>query len=824
MLSEVKYIDQNIVYKDDGSVWAFYRLPMQEVMSVDFEKKEQYSMMNTRLFEEFTRYGYVCLAMLPDRVNLEDIFIKMEHSFVEDAFDYGCSLLDRTYRDFTKEREGIFGYEWILSVPLSNVLSWTKEWKQNVAMMKEYVLKGLGLYSVKIDPKMLERFRQKEREVYAIVSGFRGSSLSRSEMLYYYRQFFARGLMVKGDEVEEANISETVFDIHFGKVKLETAMNADDCISYSSYLPLSQTQDQLYRNDLCELVQYCNYPVSLFFHLRFERSEGTFGLTDRSLWGQKQLEEVMEGSVAADGDVDETMLESFTALKRLKEESKKKQFVSWSVTAVITDTEEMYLDSKVSHFLSFMKDNHLIFVRGGFDQMDLMFQTFPGSFIDRGKRYWEQLSTVADFCQCLPFTGKQIGTRSGFYIGRMDNNFERAKDLQTAISCSRIPVLLNPLVINKGLKDSLTDSPHIAVTGKTGKGKSFLMKMFHMYLSSVCKTLYIDPKAEIRKRFEAFLANEDHRLQYPILCEHLEQNFNFVTVDYRNQDNYGILDPLLFADVEESKTLMENIIEMLYQTDKDHIKLAIHQAINDVVERRYNGEAVGFYHVLDHLRENRDAEIRAAGELLLYQVKGSILELVFSYGDAAFLDCQAQNTILEIAGIDLPSDKKEKYERSEIYSNAVMACIGKFCKMFGEKDPTEETVIFVDEALVFQTSQIGHEIFKSMTRVGRSQNNMLVYGTQSILDLKISEDGNNYGMIFAFDEPSQREQILDFLGLESDELHQEWLGNTVKGQCLFLDHKGRVGKLSIHCIFNEWLELFATVDQTGASMLEDSLG
>ncbi|WP_218925376.1 MULTISPECIES: ATP-binding protein, partial [unclassified Gemella] len=141
--------------------------------------------------------------------------------------------------------------------------------------------------------------------------------------------------------------------------------------------------------------------------------------------------------------------------------------------------------------------------------------------------------------------------------------------------------------------------------------------------------------------------------------------------------------------------------------------------------------------------------------------------------------------------------------------------------IFGS-DKNEKTMIYIDEAWSFNVTKIGRAIKKQLERIGRSMNNALIFITQLVGDIK-DEQGiaGNYGCIFAFDEDQDRDNILQLLGLESNDINYKILSNTVKGQCLFRDFYGRVSKLSVHCLFDEWTQSFKTVEKTEVAKAEE---
>ncbi len=109
----------------------------------------------------------------------------------------------------------------------------------------------------------------------------------------------------------------------------------------------------------------------------------------------------------------------------------------------------------------------------------------------------------AALAQLMFGTSHKLGSRTGFYIGRvLDTN--RYFSVDSAVASSRTFLLINPVIANKGIVGAKTDSPHIAITSDTGQGKLFLVKIFLLYLAMFdVKLLYVDPKQEVRRWFKA---------------------------------------------------------------------------------------------------------------------------------------------------------------------------------------------------------------------------------------------------------------------------------------------------------------------------------
>ncbi|WP_446864882.1 ATP-binding protein [Leuconostoc citreum] len=80
--------------------------------------------------------------------------------------------------------------------------------------------------------------------------------------------------------------------------------------------------------------------------------------------------------------------------------------------------------------------------------------------------------------------------------------------------------------------------------------------------------------------------------------------------------------------------------------------------------------------------------------------------------------------------------------------------------------------------------------------------------------------------MFAFDsaDESKREHILQHFGLPVTKANLDMLKDLKKGQCLFRDIYGRVGKVVIHSLFEEWTKAFKAVNKNAGAELEAKYG
>ena len=110
-----------------------------------------------------------------------------------------------------------------------------------------------------------------------------------------------------------------------------------------------------------------------------------------------------------------------------------------------------------------LKETQIYAVNPLADQLQLFYQCLHGNdlFIN-----WLQRTTATGieriYLVCL-----KVWEQNGFYIGRIDK-FIRSVSREEAVASSRDIILFSLLLAKR-----FSDSPHVLITGQTGKGKSF---------------------------------------------------------------------------------------------------------------------------------------------------------------------------------------------------------------------------------------------------------------------------------------------------------------------------------------------------------------
>lgn len=820
-----KSVNKNLMLTKTGELWAYYRVAPENINSGDSTKREKNKVKFRNFMEQLEKYKDFHLEMYPRQMELEKRNEELEKDFHPKTKNIGKYYNDETVRILKKELGLITKNSFILGVKLKdNLLTNADDAKtvlrNSLTAVTDSLVNALGL-SREITEEFYDRFIDLEKELYQLVVSIAGTRLTEAELVYVNRYNFIRDVAHDIDEEAEkqgvVNVTDSIIDPSTpGYLQLQTAEGT----RWISFVVVDKLGLDMNYSHLFERAQNLPFSVELHIKGQFQNKDAVIRKTAMVKTRMKQMHKEQR---KVGEDAEDSVLNSRYVLNRLQNQLNggNQKFIHWVASFVVTGKSKEECQRRVKQTERILKNKKITVVRPLADQLQLFYKFLHGQPLMFEKN-WIQKTTCVGFAENLFAVSQQLGNNVGFYIGRI-NKFKNNTSLKESIASSRDIVLFHPFIANKGIDGAVTDSPHISITGETGKGKSFLVKLLLVYLSMLnINTLYIDPKSEIEVWFKKVTKNVEIRKKYPMFVQLLE-SFEYAKLDANNPENHGVLDPIMMLEGADAKDTAQSIVEQIYNMDsKDDVKKVFLESLTEIIERRSKGEKVGFMHVIDMLRYHTEKNIKDAGELLYQQIQNSVLQLNFSYGDIDGLNLNGKVNILGIEGLDLPDSKTDSrdYTDAEKKSLAIMIPLAKFCEKFGSKDKNQETVEIFDEGWMLTSARAGKKLVKSMRRVGRSYNNALVLVTQSVGDVNTEDDNGNFGVNFAFDEPSETDDILSFLNMENSEANIGLISNMIKGECLFKDIYGRTGKLAVDCLFEEWKEAFKTVKTNNSAKAE----
>lgn len=810
-----------------GEIWAYYRIMPEVIPPSNSEVTEDNKARFRNMLGSIVPYKDFHLEMYPRQMNLSNRFGAVERDFAEETENIGRYYNDEALGILQDELGLITEYDFIIGVRLkSQLLSESDDFKEMakdaVVSVTDTITNWLGL-DREVSQEFFAQFARLEEELFEQLSILDIQKLPENDLYYVNRYNFLRQIHHSVEEEKEqrglTNMTDTIIDpTEPGYLKLQSTQG--EC--YMSFVvidnfPLNMRGTHFFKN-----VQSMPFPVEAHVKAQFEPQQASIRKVEMH---KQRLRETDRDRAEAGEDIDdqeETFRDALNAgYQGLK--SNQSHFIKWVASFVVYGKTKEECRSNANTIRRALKNIEIYCVRPIADQLQLFYKFLHGTplMFDRN---WVQRTTENGFAENLFGVSDKLGSNVGFYFGKVCKSTQ-SMTLEQSIQSSRDIVLFHPFIANEGIKGAVTDSPHISITGQTGKGKSFLVKLILIYLSFLdTKILMTDPKNEIEYWFGKVKEDPDIRVQYPYFVE-LINKFHYITFDSTDPNNWGVLDPICFLDASEARDTAESIIQQVYNLDsKDDVKTELLKSLSNVIEDRQCGKKVGLMHVVYQLQKSDSKNVKNAGDLLYQMSQNSVLQLIFSEGQNKGIKLDHKISILQIEGLDLPKENDDPnfYSDSEKKSLCLMIPLAKFCEKFGSSNRNENTATIFDEAWTLTNARGGKKLVKQMKRVGRSYKNQLYLVTQSVNDLQDGDDKGNFGACFAFDESQEREDILSFVGLENNEGNYELLKNMMKGQCLFRDFYGRTAKLAVDCLFDEWKEAFKTVEKSYSAEAEEA--
>lgn len=815
----VQYQD-NLIMTDKGDVWAYYKLEPFQINVANIEEKRRHKDNLIDILERLQKYHDVDMKLLPADMDLVGRIRGTKDDWAKDINDVARyylgqeepAILQDEFRPATID-------EFYIGVRLqSSAIG--ESITDKALFATDLVLRRMAdalKFKAKFSEEFFDRYQTMNDDILNLLNVVGGRKVTEKEMVRVLGFSYNNPTAVSLEDMRE-----TVFD--FADPRIIKRDNGEQT-DYISHIVLA-LPDSMKNLELIPVIQGLKFPVELHIKLTYPERRGIRGMSEKAKGFKAKFgSEKVDADLTGDDSSKKSDINYALASDLVDVLDSKEAFMSWTMILVVRDEDKEALKQK----LRTIKARLTTYDRGTkvltpmFNQEMLLYQTLPGQSVGVYKQ-WQQYTSTEAMAEMLFDTTVHLGMNTGFYIGR-SLDMGRYKSIDKAIYSSRNLVLLNPSVANKGIKGAKTDSPHIAITGETGQGKSFLVKVLLLNLAMFdVKMLYVDPKQEVRRWFDRALEKENNPYFKKLL-----DSFHYATLNANDNANRGVLDPMLTLSKQSSEddiptvaTLVKEMLLSIRGVGQDTVlDTNLTRAIHQVCDERLAGHKVGTLNVLEAMQKQNDST-KAYAENLLEVIPRSMLKVAFSDGSTDSLQFDDQRTILEVVGLDLPKPKQEvaTYTETQKYSVSIMLALGKYLEKFGRENPDEFSVEFIDEAWIFNASEAGKKVLDGVKRLGRSENNMLCYATQRVGDIANEQSQGQYGQLFAFDDPADRQNILEHFNLPDTESNRQLLARMSKGQCLFRDIYGNTGKIVIHSLFDEWTTAFKTVNENAGAKLE----
>ncbi|MEY8700954.1 ATP-binding protein [Streptococcus ferus] len=822
---ENKIVDicENLILTKEGSVFATYEILPQVVSIVSDKKKEKLKSANKELMISLKSYVDFAIATLPYPKDLYTKYSDLSQKLSVDTQDMGYSVLNGSLA-YLEEKAELSDDRHFLCVPLKS-MAISSDLKEVVKTSIDTVATTF-VEILQIDNNVYEgwhhRYEKQRLELEKNLASVNYRRLAKEETEFVNRFFYLQTTDVDV-EAEKRLVSASIDNLGDKDIDFEGINNLvfydEDLKLYVAYLPVAYKPENASYLHTLEKVQTVGFPVASFTLGKFAKTKGLpfNNIRTKARFARGRLKGSQEEAEQADSVSKKSVGQSKFLVEKIEEKIDDGiPMIRYLQTFIVSDRDKAVFQEKIALLMDAMKDIHVKLSRATPYQLYLFGKNRFGQLLDSDDKNFIQPVEVGAFAEDLFFTERKVGQDTGFYLGMIDNETKSWHSrFEEAIQSSNKPVFVNLFEANEDVDGKDTSNPHIQVSGDTGNGKSFLVSQLHFYASLLdCKTLYIDPKCEKRFWYERYLQELERTDSYPELQDYI-RSLHFVTLDHTKASNAGVLDPLVFLDVSEAKDLIVSMISEFRSLDgKERFEKALLHEIKVFAAKRAEGQKVGTLSVFKELQRSSDEEIKDMADLLVEEVQDSVLSLIFSEGQNPTVDLTQRNTIIEIKGLDLPASENADLSKQNQKAMAIFYALGNFCIRFGENDYSEKTLEVFDEAWTFNMTSYGRGLIDKIKRVGRSQNNFLIFVSQEITDSdKADDESTAFGTYFCFhnDNSSSAKKVLKRLKISKTEESLDWFNNLTKGQCLFKDTFGRVERITVHGLFPHINELFRTV-------------
>jgi len=813
----VKYFEENLVFAQDGSCWAYYQL---SGYNYDFLADDEKDYIFTKIKAFFWQIHLdTHMLVVPNFQSIQEkherFKSRLSGPLKEAAVKHTDDAADQLERLLGKE-----GTEYLFYIGVklpkpentqkNSLLQDIKEaWKEFIGSVNETT----GLDTPEIVEDEIKRYRKAERRIYnKIYSRFQAEPVSEEAIQWLIRRNFYRGIgkapvlknwspaySVHYKEYEDGDVTvrrplhHDVLRLSEGLVDdspkrslvLKQVYEGEEKEGYVAFLAVSNVPFEMEfpNEEWIYTIQSLDFPVEL--SIRTETMDNRKALSAvRNK--QKELKDQDRHARETGNDTGLNVLEGRQEAHELEAHLQKSRMplIKTSIIIAVSASDEDELkrrcDTVKDHYQDMMFQ-----VEQPYGDQWLAFNEFlPGS-----KRY---VKDYIHYMEPATVSGgmfgatKQLGDGEGFFIGT------------TGILDQ--PVYMMPNRAAQGIRGTKTNALSAAFLGSLGGGKSFSSNLI-TYLSVLSggKALVIDPKGE-RGEWENDLFE-------------LKDQVNIISLSAKSADK-GRLDPFsIHEDRKEAETLALDILTFLTGVRLDDSKRfpKLTQAVRIVAE----GEKPCLMKVMEELLQSEDEVGSQLGEHIRSFSELSFAQLLFGDGENhAAISLETALNVLQIQNLELPAPDTphEKYNLSEMLSVAMMLPISSFALKFIHTNRSIFKVVLLDEAwAVLNTSQ-GSHLATRLVRAGRSMNAGIYFVTQNADDLLDEKMKNNIGMKFAFrsTDPQEIQNVLSLLNLKHTEYNASTLKELQNGQCLFQDISGRIGVVSINALFQDLFDAFDT--------------
>ncbi len=803
----IKYIENNLVFNNDGECFAYYELIPYNYSFLSAEQKfivhDNFKQLiaqnrNGKIHAlQIATESSIRAAQERSKKNIKGKLKEIAYKKIDEQTEALVSMIGDNQIDY----RFFIGFKLLVTDEEMNIQNIKKSILINIADFIYDVNHKLMEDFVSMSNDEIARFSKMEKLLENKLSRrFKVRKLNKNDFGYLIEHNYGR---------EGTTFQEYEYHLPINKLKEQTLVKRYDIIKPTRcILEEKQRYLKIIHEDSESFVAYftiesivgeIDFPSSEIFY--YQQQQFTFPI-DTSMNVEivtnkkalttvrnkkKELKDLDNHAWQAGNETGSNVMDALDAVNELEnslDQSKESMYkLSYVIRVSAPNIDE--LKRRCDEVKDFYDDLNVKLVRPMGDMIG-----FHNEFIPSSKRYINDYIqyVTSDFLAGLGFGAtQQLGEEEGIYIGY-------------SIDTGR-NVYLQPDLASQGVKGSITNALASAFLGSLGGGKSFSNNLLVYYAVLFGgQALLVDPKAERGKWKETLpdIANE----------------INIVNLT-SSIENRGMLDPyVIMKDIKDSESLAIDILTFLTGiSSRDGDKFPIlRKAIRNVTQSKEKG----LLKVIDELRKDKSSIANNIADHIESFIDYDFAQLLFSDGNIMnSISLEKQMNIIQVSDLVLPDKDTsfEEYTTMESLSVAMLIVISTFALDFIHSDRSIFKIVDLDEAWTFLNVAQGKTLSNKLIRAGRAMNAGVYFVTQNAGDVSDENLKNNIGLKFAFRSTDINEikKTLEFFGVDKeDENNQKRLRELENGQCLLQDLYGRVGIVQIHPVFQEIVDAFDT--------------
>ena len=589
----IKYIENNLVWNNDGECFAYYELLPYNYSFLSPEQKLQVHDSFRQLIAQ-NRNGKIHALQISTESSIRSIQENSKKGIVgklkevaEKRIDEQTEALISMIGENQVDYRFYIGFKLLFGEQDVSVREFTKEAK-NAALDFIYDVnhKLMGDFVSMSNDEILRYSKMEKLLSNKISRRFKIRPLNKDDFGYLIEHIYGQ----TGTAYED-------YTYHLSKKKTdgETLVKYYDLIKPTRclieekqrYLKLEQEDRTVYVAyfTINSVVGELDFPSSEIFY--YQQQQFTFPIdtsmnveivANKKALGtvrnkKKELKDLDNHAWQNDNETSTNVadaLESVSELESSLDQSKESMYkLSYVVRVSANDMDE--LKRRCDEVKDFYDDLSVKLVRPFGDMLGLQ-----GEFLPASKRYMNDYIqyVTSDFLAGLGFGATQmLGEKDGIYVGY---NLDTGRN-----------VYLKPALASQGVKGSVTNALASAFVGSLGGGKSFANNLIVYYAVLFgAQALIVDPKAE-RGSWKETLPEIAHEI-------------NIVNLTSEKK-NMGLLDPyVIMKNPKDSESLAIDILTFLTgisSRDSDRFPV-LRKAIRAVT----NSEVRGLLKVIEELR------------------------------------------------------------------------------------------------------------------------------------------------------------------------------------------------------------------------------